>query len=170
MKAQKSSVSKLKAGLTVILLLIFNSTFAQSFAYKTLLSGIYEKDFPIVYPKEIKDLSNYQVLDTREKEEYDVSHLKGAQWVGFDSFQLENIESLDKEKPVLVYCTVGARSQEIGMKLKDAGFKNVFNLYGGIIQWSNDELPLFKNGHLTNEVHTYSKSWGFWLNNGKKVY
>ncbi|MBN3583661.1 rhodanese-like domain-containing protein [Algoriphagus aestuarii] len=170
MKARKISVSQLKAGLTVFFILIFNSTFSQSFAYKTLLSGIYEKDFPIVYPKEIKDLASYQVLDTREREEYEVSHLKDAQWVGFDIFRLENVESLDKDKPVLVYCTVGARSQEIGAKLQQAGFKKVFNLYGGIIQWSNDNLPLFHGGHPTNEVHTYSKSWGFWLNRGEKVY
>ncbi|MBN7815626.1 rhodanese-like domain-containing protein [Algoriphagus pacificus] len=150
--------------------LLSNFSLGQSLAYRTLLNGLYDNKFPVVHPTQIKSLSNYQVLDTREKEEYEVSHLKGAKWVGYDTFNLENLEGLDKEKPVLVYCTVGARSQEIGKKLKENGFKNVYNLYGGIIQWSNDELPLYKDSIPTNEVHTYTKSWGIWLNHGKKVY
>ncbi len=143
---------------------------AQSIAYKTLLSTLYDNDFPVIKPVELKDLSEYQVLDTREKEEYDVSHLQNSQWVGYETFDVKKMNGLDKEKPVLVYCTVGARSQEIGKKLKEEGFKHVYNLYGGIIQWSNDELPLFKDKKPTDEVHTYSKSWGIWLNKGEKVY
>lgn len=145
-------------------------TNAQSIAYKTLLSTLYDSDFPVVKPEQIEDLSNYQVLDTREKVEFDVSHLQNANWVGYDTFDIKKLEDLDKEKPVLVYCTVGARSQDIGKKLKEAGFKNVYNLYGGIIQWSNEELPLFHENKPTNKVHTYSKSWGIWLNKGEKVY
>ncbi|MEP0710436.1 rhodanese-like domain-containing protein [Algoriphagus sp.] len=143
---------------------------AQSIAYKALLSTLYDSDFPVIKPAELTDLSHYQVVDTREKEEFDVSHLKGAIWVGYDTFSLNNVSSLDKSKPVLVYCTVGARSQEIGKKLKAAGFSQVYNLYGGLIQWSNEEKPIFHENVQTDKVHTYSKSWGIWLTNGVKVY
>lgn len=142
----------------------------QSIAYKTLLSTLYDSEFPTLNPKEISNLSNYQILDTREFEEYKVSHLAGAKWVGYDTFKLASVSNLDKNKPVLVYCTVGARSQDIGKKLSAAGFTKVYNLYGGIIHWSNEAMPLYQNEKLTNQVHTYSRSWGIWLENGQKVY
>lgn len=143
---------------------------AQSAAYKTLLKGLYDEEFPTVKPAQIFNLNNYQVLDTREKEEYEVSHLEGAKWVGYDTFSLEKVEGLDKNQPVLVYCTVGARSQNIGKKLREAGFKQVYNLYGGIIHWSNESHPLFKDSLPTKQVHTYSRTWGVWLTSGEKVY
>lgn len=143
---------------------------AQSLAYKTLLSTLYDSDFPVLKPDQLSDLTAYQIIDTREKEEFEVSHLKGASWVGYDTFTLKNVATLDKNKPVLVYCTVGARSQTIGKKLKDAGFTEVYNLYGGLIEWANEEKPIFHNDSQTNKVHTYSKSWGIWLNKGEKVY
>lgn len=167
--------SNLRAYLFILLLGQFfispiQQASAQSLAYKTLLSTLYNSDFPVIKPTEIKSLDAYQVLDAREKNEYEVSHLNKAHWVGYDTFDLKNVADLDKNKPVLIYCTVGARSQDIGEKLQAAGFKNVYNLYGGIIQWANEDLPLFKEQSPTNEVHTYSKSWGIWLNKGKKVY
>ncbi|MDF2158442.1 rhodanese-like domain-containing protein [Algoriphagus sp. CAU 1675] len=139
-------------------------------AYKALLMTLYENDFPVLKPIEITDLDKFNVLDAREEEEFKVSHLPGATWVGFDTFSMKNVESLDKEKPVLIYCTVGARSQEIGKRLREAGFKQVFNLYGGIIEWSNQGRTLESDGKPTTKVHTYSKSWGIWLTKGEKVY
>ena len=147
-----------------------SSGFSQSLAYKTLLDGLYEDDFPVIKPNQVIDLSQFQVLDTREKEEYEVSHLDGAIWVGYDTFTLQNVADLDKTKPVLVYCTVGARSQDIGKKLQAAGFTQVYNLYGGIIHWSNETKPLVAGGQPTQKVHTYSKTWGIWLQKGEKVY
>lgn len=152
------------------LLVSFSGSFAQSTSYKALLNVLYDKDFPTIKPEEITSLDAYQVLDTREKEEYEVSHLSDAVWTGFDTFSLSNLDSLDKGKPVLVYCTVGARSQEIGMKLREAGFTQVYNLYGGIINWANLKKPLMRGDKQTNQVHTYSKSWGIWLKEGEKVY
>lgn len=168
----KSYLSKyLIALLLVPAFFIFSTTVdAQSIAYKALLSTLYDSKFPVLKPAQLNDLSKYQVLDTREKEEFEVSHLKDAVWVGYDTFTLKNVASLDKNKPVLVYCTVGARSQEIGKKLKEAGFKEVYNLYGGLIEWANEEKPIFKGDSTTQKVHTYSQSWGIWLTKGEKVY
>lgn len=143
---------------------------AQSLAYRTLLSGLYDENFPVVKPHQITQLENYQVLDAREEKEFAVSHLPGAQWVGFDTFTLQHVQNLDKTQPVLVYCTVGARSEEIGKQLKEAGFTRVFNLYGGIIQWVNEGFPVESEGKPTLRVHTYTKSWGIWLTRGEKVY
>lgn len=144
--------------------------FTQSLAYRTLLSSLYDSEFPVLKPEQLSDLKSYQLLDAREKKEYEVSHLQDATWVGFETFSLKNVSDLDKNKPVVVYCTVGARSEEIGKKLKSAGFKQVYNLYGGIIHWVNEGNPVYHNGTKTNQVHTYSQPWGIWLNKGEKVY
>lgn len=152
------------------LFFLVSPAFSQSLAYKALLESLYDKTFPSVKAEQINDLSHYQVLDTREKEEFEVSYLAGAKWVGFETFELKNVAELDRNQPVLVYCTVGARSQDIGKKLRDAGFTRVYNLYGGIIQWSNCDLPLESEGEPTKKVHTYSKTWSIWLKEGEKVF
>lgn len=146
-------------------------TLSQSLTYKTLLNKTYEKEFPLVYPEQ-KDLFRHAiVLDAREKKEYAVSHLKTARWVGYDTFSLESVSEISKEDTIIVYCSIGARSQEIGKKLKAAGFLNVYNLYGGIFHWVNEDNPVFTTDSvLTDRVHTYNKMWGMWVNKGKKVH
>ncbi|NVJ85692.1 MAG: rhodanese-like domain-containing protein [Algoriphagus sp.] len=143
--------------------------FSQSLAYKALLGTLYEEDFPVLRPSEIQNLDNYQILDTREVEEYAVSHLKGAINVGFDHFSISQLDQLDPKRPVLVYCTVGARSQEIGKKLTEKGF-TVYNLYGGIFQWVNDGRQVYDDNGITNRVHTYNLAWSIWLEKGEIVY
>ncbi len=146
------------------------TVFGQSLAYETLLKTLYEDGMEVLKPEEIEDLSQFQILDTREYNEFKVSHLKGATCVGFDDLDLDKINKLDKTKPVLVYCTVGARSQDVGFKLKDLGFENVYNLYGGIIHWVNEENPVFEGQEETDRVHTYSKIWSIWLDKGERVF
>ena len=138
--------------------------------YQVLLKGLYDASFPLVKPEQISNLSNYQVLDAREKVEYQVSHLQNALWVGHDTFNLKVVEKLDKAKPILIYCTVGARSEKIGKILQQEGFSRVYNLYGGIVHWVNEGRPVFANGKPTLQVHTYSKPWSIWLTKGEKVY
>ena len=145
-------------------------SFAQSFAYKTLLKGVYDKDFPLVGIDDNEILENAVFLDAREKEEFDVSHIKGAKWIGYETFSLKAVKSIPKDQKIVVYCSIGARSQEVGKKLKEAGYKDVYNLYGGIFHWVNEDKPVYNNGEKTESVHAYSRSWGVWLKKGEKVY
>ena len=156
--------------LIISFLAIHSMTFGQSLAYKTLLNTYYDKDFPLVYPDQKKIIESAIFLDTREKEEFEVSHIKGAKWVGFETFSMENLRETPKDQPIIVYCSIGARSQDIGKKLVEEGFSEVYNLYGGIFHWVNEGYPVFTKGKETTEVHAYSKIWGIWLNKGKKVY
>lgn len=120
------------------------------------------------------------VLDSREIWEYEVSHLEGAICVGFDFFDASEIstsladgamKNLPLDTPIVVYCSLGIRSEEIGEKLKKAGYQNVRNLYGGIFEWKNNEYPILNSSEKeTDSVHTFSKAWGKWLNKGIKVY
>jgi rhodanese-related sulfurtransferase len=156
--------------LSSLLFLLGLPVVGQSFPYQTLLKGLYDSSFPVLRPAQISDLGNYQVLDAREKKEFAVSHLPKALWVGHETFSLASVAGLDKNKPVLIYCTVGARSEQIGKTLKKNGFTQVFNLYGGILHWVNEGRQVVVQGKPTTKVHTYSRAWGVWLNRGEKVY
>ncbi|WP_375584502.1 rhodanese-like domain-containing protein [Cyclobacterium xiamenense] len=155
------------------LALVFFATpvFSQSLPFRTLLKTTYDKDFPLVYPEQKELLEEAVLLDTREREEYSVSHLPGAQWVGYETFTMESVTGVSKEDTIVVYCSIGARSQEIGKKLKAAGYERVYNLYGGIFHWVNEENPVVAPDSIpTDRVHTYNKVWGIWLTKGEKVY
>lgn len=113
------------------------------------------------------------LLDARENEEFAVSRIANAIWVGFDNFSLEKtIEQLpNKNADIVVYCSLGVRSEKIGEQLLKAGFTNVRNLFGGIFEWKNKGNPVYDTGgNETEKVHAHSKRWGVWLKKGEKVY
>ena len=138
-------------------------------ALKTLLSHTISE----VSVKDVSiNLDEYDfVLDTRERNEYDVSRLPNAVFVGYDNFNISSIDSLSKNARILLYCSVGYRSEKIGEQLKKAGYSNVKNLYGGIFEWKNQNRELVDlDGNITNQVHAYDRVWGRFLRKGEKIY
>jgi len=111
-------------------------------------------------------------LDTRKKEEFNVSHIKNAVWVGYSNFELDNLKSLvpNKSQPIIVYCSIGVRSENIGEKLMAAGYTKVLNLYGGIFEWKNQGKKVYNHEFETDSVHAFNKHWGKLLEKGIKVY
>ncbi len=154
----------------MVFLLAKGVLFGQSLAYKTLLHTYYDKDFPVVYPDQKEILSKAVLIDTREPEEFAVSHLNDARLVGYNSFDLSTVKDIPKTQPIVVYCSIGARSQDIGKKLVAAGYQEVYNLYGGVFHWVNEGHPVYADDNETMKVHAYSRAWGIWLNQGEKVY
>jgi Rhodanese-related sulfurtransferase len=113
------------------------------------------------------------ILDAREKEEFDVSRITSAIYIGYSEFSSENISKMipKKDVSIVVYCSLGIRSETIGEKLEKAGYTNVKNLYGGIFAWKNAGYQVVDaEGNKTEKVHAYSKIWGKWLLNAEKVY
>lgn len=142
----------------------------ESSAYQFMLNSLLSKKVATVSVADIQPTDEIVWLDAREKKEFEVSHLKDAIWVGYETFDLKNIEHLPKNSNIIVYCSVGYRSEKITEKLIDAGFVNVKNLFGGIFEWVNQNKPVFKENITTNQVHAYSKTWGIWLHKGEKVF
>ena len=107
------------------------------------------------------------LLDARETKEYEVSHIPGARYVGFDDFDNSVLYDIDKDNRIVVYCSIGFRSEKIGEKLKKLGYFNTYNLFGSIFEWVNAGQQLEdKNGRPTNKVHTYNKKWSKWVTEG----
>lgn len=113
------------------------------------------------------------ILDAREIKEFNVSHLKNALFVGYSNFKIDAIQNQvpNKNKTIVVYCSLGIRSEIIANKLKKVGYTNVFNLYGGIFEWKNSNFKVYNSeGKETNLVHTFSKGWSKWLKKGVKAF
>jgi rhodanese-related sulfurtransferase len=85
-------------------------------------------------------------LDVRTPGEFNEGHIEGAQLIDFQSGNFENeIATLDKSKTYAVYCRSGSRSGQAVKIMSDAGFTNLYNLNGGVIDWANAGLPLVNN-------------------------
>jgi rhodanese-related sulfurtransferase len=168
----------LKLILTILTLICLSDLTAcgqrmvQSGAYNLMLKTMLKNDVPVISAQEAhKGKSDFVFLDSREKPEYVVSHIKNAIWVGYDDFDINRVKGISKNQNIVVYCSVGARSEKITEKLKIAGYTNIQNMYGGIFEWVNDGYPIYDNQEKqTNKVHAYSKTWGIWLKKGDKVY
>jgi rhodanese-related sulfurtransferase len=156
-------------------ILIFSCSCAQEKNYDRMLAKLYTGDVPVIYPKQLNDSLNNKIpvvlLDSREAKEYNVSHIKGAIYVGYDSLCLDSISNVAKNALIVIYCSVGYRSEKVGEKLKADGYTKVLNLYGGIFGWVNKGYPVVDSSNKpTIRVHAYSKAWGIWLKKGEKVY
>jgi hydroxyacylglutathione hydrolase len=79
-------------------------------------------------PSEMKN--GIDVLDVRKHGEWNISHLKDATFKPLSEFP-KTIEKLDRNKPYIVHCGGGYRSMTAISIMKNHGFKNLINVYGG---------------------------------------
>ena len=132
-----------------------------------------KESIPYIQISEAVEKDSVVFLDTREIGEFEVSHLKNAVWVGYDTFDPKIVKDSipDANTPIVVYCSIGVRSENIGEKLQKLGYTNIQNLYGGIFKWKNMGNPVFDSiGNETEKVHAFNKLWGKLLTKGEKVY
>lgn len=79
----------------------------------------------------------YQLVDVRTPDEYMSGAIEGAKNINYFSAEfLAGINELDKEKPVVLYCRSGRRSAKAGENLIQAGFKEVYNVKGGYLEYA----------------------------------
>jgi len=144
----------------------------KSKSFQFVLNTMLSAKTPFINIKEAAaNKNNYAFLDAREAKEYNVSHIPNARFVGSEQFELSAISDLPKNKPLIVYCSLGKRSEKITKKLLKEGFSNVHNLYGGIFEWVNEGNGVVDNENKpTNKVHAYGRFWGQFLEKGEKVY
>ncbi len=77
----------------------------------------------------------YTLLDVRQPRECEESRIPGATMIPLPQLP-DRLQELDPEKPVLVYCAIGGRSRAAAQLLSGQGFKEVYNLKGGIKAWN----------------------------------
>lgn len=114
--------------------------------------------------QEIQSSKEVLLLDARELEEYDISHIPSAKCIGYDKPDFDVLKGVDKDQAIIVYCSVGYRSEKIGEKLQKKGYTKVFNLYGSLFEWANKGLPVVNTkGDTVKQVHTYNRNWSQWV-------
>lgn len=122
-------------GLATFAILLNSCTNSQSQNTKTSLLA---KEFS----EKIKATPTAPVIDVRTSEEFSKGHLPNAKnidWRGSDFDK--QLASLDKSKPVFLYCLSGGRSSSAASAMRASGFKEVYELDGGIMKWRGANLP-----------------------------
>ena len=157
-----------------ILIFLISTVSISQESMSDLLRKYNSKSVPYISVQELAmPKTEAIILDAREIKEYETSHIKDAFHVGYDEFKIDTVSERikNKDQDIVVYCSIGIRSEDIAEKLKKAGYTNVFNLYGGIFEWKNKKFPIYNiKGIETDKVHTFSKEWSHWLKNGTKIY
>ncbi len=154
------------------------SVFVQAQGYKQkqfdkMLDGLLAHSVPEIEAQSTTYDSTILYLDARELAEYKVSKIEDAQWVGYNDFNLTRVENIDKDQPIIVYCSIGYRSEKVTEQLKANGFTNVTNMLGGLFEWANYSKPVVDStNNITRKIHGFDKDWGKWLDGNlvEKVY
>ena len=122
-------MTQLRLFLSIIFLSLASCSNGQSVDVKTFAKGL---------------TPQVQLLDVRTPEEYQEEHLVNAKLANInDDETFEKVAAtLNKEKPVYVYCHSGRRSAKAAKNLKEKGFKTVVNLDGGIEAWKEADMPV----------------------------
>lgn len=94
------------------------------------------------FAEKIKELPTAPLVDVRTPGEFAKGHLSNAQNIDWTGNDFDNqINKLDKSKPVFVYCLSGGRSSAAAVKMRSTGFKEVYELNGGMMKWRSANLP-----------------------------
>lgn len=97
----------------------------------------------IVSPKEFAEeikQEGIELLDVRTKREFDSEHIENAKNIDVLNTEefTEQIQKLDKNKPIYIYCRTGGRSSGAAIILEKNGFKNIIDLKGGFLKWKRE--------------------------------
>ena len=119
---------------------------------------------PTVSVSELKNTPNVFLVDARSEKEFAVSHINGAHFLDYDHSDFNTLSTLPKQTPIVVYCSIGYRSEKMAKKLQQHGFTNVKNLFGSIFEWINaGNSVVDASGKNVNRVHTYNSRWSKWV-------
>lgn len=111
------------------------------------------------FEKKYKETPNAQLVDVRTTGEYGGGHLPKAQNVDYRSPDFtEKIQTLDKTKPVFVYCLSGGRTVEAANIMRQNGFKEVYEMGGGYLKWTTKMKPV-EGVKPTDSKNTLSKEF-----------
>jgi len=161
-------------------------SFAKDGARSTPLDKIHQKivtDYPDVAHISRAELEGRLtsdgliIFDTRPLAEYNVSHIPGALQidpnVSPEEFSTKFSQEL-KNKQVIVYCSVGRRSSNLGDRIQSlalsAGAVSVQNMEGGLFGWHNDNRPLVNSAGKTSSIHPYNAYWGRLIENKDDIH
>jgi len=167
------SLYTMRKSILLLLLFVSVSSMAQgaveSTSFQLMLKTLLSHTVPEVSVEDVDVKEDVILLDAREKAEYDLSHIEGAVWVGYDDFDMARVKEIAKDQKVIVYCSVGYRSEKVCEKLIEAGYEDASNLYGGIFEWGNQDMPVVDENGEQEKIHPFDNVWGLWLDKQRRA-
>jgi thioredoxin len=103
--------------------------------------GTFAQKIGVLTPEEfervIQDEADEQIVDVRTADEFSEGYIGGAVNVDINGEEFKKqIATLDKSKPVMLYCLSGGRSGKAAQYLSKEGFKTIYHLEGGMLKWN----------------------------------
>jgi thioredoxin len=94
------------------------------------------------FAAKIKELPSAPIIDVRSPEEFANGHVQNARNINWNGSDFDaQISKFDKSQPILVYCLSGGRSGSAASQMRSQGFKEVYEMEGGMMQWRSARLP-----------------------------
>ena len=103
-------------------------------------------------PRDVHDLlsgGSIQLIDVRQAHEHAAGRIAGGRLIELGSLAAE-VDSIDRERPVVLYCRSGGRSAMATEALAQAGF-DAHNMTGGMLEWEASGLPIEPDGGFVAE-------------------
>jgi adenylyltransferase/sulfurtransferase len=95
---------------------------------------------PVELKNEMDNENKLSIIDVRQPEEFAICNIPQSKLIPMANLEV-NLHQLDRDQEIVVMCRSGARSSRAVKFLRDAGFKHVKNLTGGILAWADDVDP-----------------------------
>lgn len=106
------------------------------------------KSGPALSPQQAINLINREegvFVDLRDTADFKQGHIVDARHIPMTKLQERSSELADyKEKPIVLVCKMGQQAGAAGKQLREAGFNQVYKMAGGMLEWSNLQLPTVK--------------------------
>ena len=110
--------------------------------------------------KLLKNRPEITILDTREPQEFEASHIHGAVLKQNATDAIELLEDQESDSRIVAYCSVGYRSTRITAILNQRGYSKEFGLERSIFKWANENRPISRGDYRASKVHPYDENQG----------
>lgn len=112
------------------------------FLKKDSAAIVEKEEIPVIaldeFTRKLEGDSSMTLIDVRESAEFEAGHMPGARNIPLGDVK-ERSSELNKETPVYLICRTGRRSGIAGIELTEEGFKNVYNIVPGMVEWTQKQ-------------------------------
>jgi len=114
----------------------------------------------------ITEEKDFLILDVRTIEEYSEGHIEGSKLIPVSELG-SRLNELPQDKPIIVYCRSGNRSNTAANILIENGFKKIYDMGGGILEWKKNSFPLAVEEESISEIIpiTVDEAYEIFINN-----
>ncbi len=100
-------------------------------------------DTSVQQAKELIDKGDVFILDVRTQEEYNAGHIRNSTLIPVQDLS-KRLNEVPRDRKILVYCRTGGRSTTASEILVNNGFTQIYNMKGGITEWTNAGYEVVK--------------------------